>query len=102
LSYYLYFITLVAVGILLFAKPLILLLSGAEYLPAVAVIPPLTFVYVLSGVSQIISIGAMISKNTRYVGLITPAAPSSWELPLSSPYPFIRKSARPTQSYSPI
>lgn len=71
LSYYLYFITLVAVGISLFAKPLILLLSGAEYLPAVAVIPPLTFVYVLSGVSQIISIGAMISKNTRYVGLIT-------------------------------
>lgn len=71
LSYYLYFITLVAVGISLFAKPLILFLSGAEYLSAVAVIPPLTFVYVLSGVSQIISIGAMISKNTRYVGLIT-------------------------------
>jgi len=59
------------VVISLFAKPLILLLSGAEYLPALAVIPPLTFVYVLSGVSQIISIGAMISKNTRYVGLIT-------------------------------
>lgn len=71
LSYYFYFISLLAVGVSLFAKPLLLLLSDKEYLPALAIIPPLAFVYALSGVTQIISTGAMISKNTKYVGLIT-------------------------------
>ena len=71
LSYYLYFISFVAVAVSLCAYPLILLFSGEAYLPALQIIPPLTFVYVLSGVSQIVSIGAMISKNTKYVGIIT-------------------------------
>ena len=71
LSYYLYFISFVAVAVSLCAYPLILLFSGEAYLPALQIIPPLAFVYVLSGVSQIVSIGAMISKNTKYVGIIT-------------------------------
>lgn len=71
LSYYFYFTSFLAIVVSLFAKPLLLFLSDKEYLPALNVIPPLAFVYVLSGVTQIISIGAMISKNTKYVGLIT-------------------------------
>ncbi len=71
LSYYLYFSSLIAVAISLFAKPLLLLFSGKEYLTALSVIAPLAFVYVLSGSSQIVSIGSLISKNTKYIGLIT-------------------------------
>lgn len=71
LSYYLYFSVLIALAISLFAKPLLLLFSGKEYLAALNVIPPLAFIYVLSGSSQIVSIGSLISKNTRYIGIIT-------------------------------
>ncbi len=71
LSYYLYFASLIAVAVSLFAKPILLFFSGREYLPAVQVIPPLAFVYVLSGTSQIVSIGSLISKNTKNIGWIT-------------------------------
>ncbi len=71
LSYYLYFSSLIAVAISLFAKPLLLLFSGKEYLAALSIIPPLAFIYVLSGSSQIVSIGSLISKNTKNIGIIT-------------------------------
>lgn len=72
LSYYYYFITMIALFTSLFARPLLLLMSGEQYLNAIPLIPVLAFVFVLQGTTQIVSSGAMITRNTKYVGLITP------------------------------
>lgn len=68
LSYYLLLSSILVVFLSLYGRPLLILLATSQYESAYIIIPFLTYKLVADGVSQITSIGVLLTKNTKLVG----------------------------------
>ncbi|HEY59761.1 MAG TPA: oligosaccharide flippase family protein [Anaerolineae bacterium] len=71
LSYYLLLSSILVVLLSLFARPALKVLATSNYESAYVIVPALAFAIVADGTSQITSIGALLTKRTGLVGIVT-------------------------------
>jgi len=74
LNYYAIITLLVAAGITVFAREIVLIVATPDYMPSVPIICILLFRYILPGSEQITGVGIVISKKTIFTSLALAAA----------------------------
>ncbi len=71
LTYYLIITSFLAIGLSLFSKEILMIMTQAEYIAAYKVVGILSFAVIFVGLYNIISIGVNLTKKTHYISLTT-------------------------------
>lgn len=73
LTYVISLLFALALGVSLFVKEVLILISPSEYWPAYRVVPLISSAYVFFGAYTICKIGIILTKKTKYVSITTTA-----------------------------